>query len=125
MGYETRLLIGVPSRLEEERGCKEVYFSIYATIDLCKLGNSSIHELATENQTPEDKLWFFYEGETKVTTDRYGVHMKPVPIAQVRAALEDDLAAHGYYRRLHWAIGLLKAMEENNAEDLQVLSFGY
>ena len=125
MGYETQLLIGVNTNTVGRNG---TYFMIYAHIDMCVLGKSNLFTLPYKNNSPETEKWFFYapygDGDTRITTDPYGKYPRPVPISDVIAAIEEDLLNSGY-RRLTWALDLLKSMNENSSEALSVLLWGH
>ncbi len=125
MGYETQLIVGVDTG--QSYSDAGTYFQVYATIDMCKLGHqSAVHDLDSVNKTPDEKSWYFYapagDGDTPVTKDRYGAMFKPIPIADVIAALEKD-AETTDYRRVLWAITMLKAMDK--VERLSVILWGY
>lgn len=127
MGYETQLLIGHDTG--NSFSGTGIFFMVYATIDLCKLGNSALFDLPWENKTPDEASWYWYpptsDGNTIVSEDPYGDIPQPVPIADVISALEEDVA-NDDYRRLHWALGMLKAMQaEARGEELSVLLWGH
>jgi len=126
MGYETQLLIGKDTGMEFQGA---TWFQIYATVDMCKLGNSELFNLGWVNKTPDKKMWNWYaptgDGDTQFTEDRYGDRPRPVPLEDVVNALRADIRKDGNYRRLHWALALLENMQANAGEDLSVLMWGY
>ena len=126
MGYETELLIGKDTG--QSFGDEGTYFQIYAHVDMCKMGNSSLFDLPWVNNTPEKNKWYFYpvcgDGETMVTEDCYGELLRPVPITDAIHALEKDIDNNDY-RRFKWALALLKTMQEDSPEGLSVLMYGY
>ena len=155
MGYETKLIIGKATsqpRPELERDlskpysdgsgfeCKmddkgryvetgrlEYYFSVYATIDLCKLGyqDDALNRLAKKSHKgSKSKVYFFYEGDKEMREDCYGEKMFPVPVAKVLKAMKASIDPQEPYRRLEWAIALLESMV-NDSEEIQVLFYGH
>ncbi len=126
MGYETQLLVGKDTG--QSYSDEGTYFMVHAHVDMCKLGNSALFNLPWINKTPEDNKWYFYppcgDGDTPVTEDRYGEQFKPIPLANVITALEED-ASNDDYRRVKWALALLKSIQENSGEELSVILWGY
>ena len=152
MGYETKLIIGMSSFTSDEfelddliiedgeayrphkrddsgeiikTGRKETYFSVIATLDLCKCGyESNISKLDFKN-TDENHQWYWYDGEEKTTTDPYGDKPKPLPVSVVLAALKKD-EKEDSYRRFKWAIALLESMRDDKESDrITVLFYGH
>ena len=85
MGYETELIVGKQSTLDMDEG---IYFSVYATIDMCKCGYESALYNLDWKYTPDDgKPVYSYaptgDGNTTVNEDRYGDIPKPIPIKDV------------------------------------------
>jgi hypothetical protein len=122
MGYETKLIIG---KATNQTYNNQTWFHDMATIDLSKCGYAShICQLDHKN-TDLSKIWYFYaeDGNTQITTDRYGAHFKPVPIGVVLDALKQD-EENSRYRRYQWAIALLEAMIDDK-EGLSVLLYGH
>lgn len=105
-------------------GRNEIFFSVYATVDLCKCGQeSAIHRLDRVNKDAS-KVWYWYENPNQQSKeDCYGDELRPVPISQVLAALEEDCEREDY-RRLRWARDLLRSMV-GDEEGLQVLVAGH
>jgi len=126
MGYESQLIVGNATQ-QEYQGVR--YFMIYGTIDMCKLGqHTALYELDWCNKKDsEEPVWGFYaaagDGNTEITKDKYGDTPKPIPIALVIEALEKD-AKVSDYRRLKWAIALLKSIQETT-NDATVLLWGH
>lgn len=150
MGYETTLLIGRSGTTIDEMekgelvfedgelyrpylkndkghfittGRKETYFSVYATIDLCKCGHASAMSGLDRKNTDENHFWMWYEGSEGRSEDTYGDRPKPVKINEVIAALEDDLKVD-FYRRFDWALKLLKSMESDQ-DEISVMLLGH
>jgi len=150
MGYETKLIIGregfeskevakgepvfeegevYKPLLKDESGeyvytgRTEVYFSVYATINLCKCGmDSNISKIAWKN-LDKNKFWYWYNGNEQTETDGYGDSSIAIPIATVIEALEKDFA-DSEYRRFKWTLALLKSMQDDK-ENISVLFYGY
>ncbi|MBT7080175.1 MAG: hypothetical protein HN929_01690 [Chloroflexi bacterium] len=126
MGYETKLIIGKATSVEfEENDTTEIYFNVFAEIDLCKCGHDSPVTNIDWGNYDNKKVWYFYghDGNTHITEDFYGDRPKPVPVSVVLAALR-EAAEEESYRRFDWAIALLSAMEDD-PEELEVLFFGH
>lgn len=127
MGYEIQMIVGVATDMNFKDKRKR-FFMTYATIDMCKLGNCALMELDYQNKEDDDLVWEFYapagDGNTPVSEDRYGGIPKPIPIMDVIAALAKDTTTDGY-RRFHWALSLLKAIEESSNETLHVMLWGH
>jgi hypothetical protein len=159
MGYEVKLIIGLPGTelpeyvldkehpfddgsgypyLKNERGQpimagrRQCYFSVYATLDLRKLGyqddalNRLINAAHVKAKDNPDYFYYYYadDGNTEVTEDRCGDKWWPVPLKEVLEAAKASLNPDDPYRRLLWAIALLTAMADTD-EALQVLFFGH
>lgn len=104
-------------------GRTEIYFQVYGMVDLCCPGNDSeLLKLDWKNKEAKSVCWFFYhtDGNLEVRKDRYGDIAKPVPVADVIAALEKDYEAEEY-RRFKWALGFLKAVDP----DSEVMLYGH
>lgn len=125
MGYETTILAGTETTMQDKDG--GIYFAVYASIDMCKLGSdSSVLALDWQNKNEEGDYWYHFhrsDGDTPTKEDCYGDKPKPVPMKDVIRALEVDIGKEEY-RRLRWALGLLKEMA-NDDENMSVLLFGY
>ena len=127
MGYETKLVVGMPSaHIDRDGG---IYFMVYAEVALCKMGyDANISKLDWKNTSPSpEPYWFYFQGESedKVIEDKYGDRSRPVPIGEVVKALELDVARDDY-SRFKWALNLLKAMNDSEGYDgLSVMFYGY
>ncbi len=128
MGYETQLLVGCDTNQNLSDGT--FFFMVEATVDMRKMGNSELFNLPWVNHTPKEKSWYFYapcgDGDTPITKDCYDQYFKPIPIADAITALEKDVKKFDY-RRLKWALALLKAMQADSTEreNLSVILWGY
>ena len=157
MGYETKIIIGKSTtptpEWEEDKehpfddgsgfpykmdklgreiptGRMETYFSVYAELDLCKLGyqDDELNRLAqkSHDKAKGKQFWFFYgtDGNTRITEDSYGAGMTPMPIGKVLKAMKASIDKDDPYRRLAWAIALLESMAKDS-EGLEVLFYGH
>lgn len=152
MGYETKLIIGVPSLEMDEyamedliiedgkayrpykkdsngelikTGRKEVYFQVMAMVDLCKCGYSSHISKINWKNTRDDIVWYWYteDGNTQIKEDRYGDASEPVDINIVIEALKKDVQDDDY-RRFKWALALLESMKDDK-EGIKILFYGH
>jgi len=153
MGYEIKLLIGRESRDPSRKPLKEkkpvidgdylyypplkdndgnikysdtfqLYFQVYATIDLCKIGDCNLSAVLKKNEN--DRLEHYHygsDGNTEITEDRYGDKPQTASIADCIKALEKDVKESDY-RRFKWALSLLKSMNDSS-NDMKVLWFGH
>ena len=127
MGYETKLIIGVPAIQADRDG--GIWFNTFAEINMCKMGcDANISKIDWKNESLST-YWFYYEGigdnETKVEKDCYGDKSRAVPIGEVIEALKHDVARDDY-SRFKWALNLLKAMDDSKGYDnLSVMFYGY
>ncbi len=135
MGYETELVIG-RAHTPFPRETKS-WFRVDATIDLRNCG--SCHLLCLDwKRTQEDIAEYYWyaptgDGSTEISIDPYDTQSKAIPIKLVIEALEKDFekSKADYetgkgYRRFRWALGLLKAMiEDDGGEELSVIIFGH
>ncbi len=121
MGYETKLIVGQESGINES----PKWFDIYAEINLCKCGYGSyIHALESSHKGEPLVYWYGYDGNERITEDRYGEKPLPLPLKDVLGALRKD-AKHDSYRRFKWAIALLEEMDKEENFDKTVLLYGY
>jgi len=143
MGYETKIIIGRVGMSNKELehdpakpyadGRMEHYFSVYAMLDLCKLGyqDDALNRLQTKSHAQarakiKTDVHYFYgeDGNLAIKEDRYSDGLWPMPIKEVLAAMKKSLIKNDPYRRLVWAIALLEAMQDDG-EDLRVLFYGH
>ena len=116
--------------LKEPDADGDIYFLVYATIDMCKIGPSQVLGLPWRNTDPSVS-WVHshckYDPDNDTREDCYGDRPRPVPVGDVLFALRQDMAGdadYAGYRRHRWACSLLAAMA-NDSEDLQVLVYGH
>lgn len=126
MGYETKLLIGYDMDLRGDD--KLNYFNQIAIINLGKMSGDTQHiydynianqEIAKSN--PKN-CSYFYEGETRVVSDKYGVPIKCIDANTVLQILKkDDGSPHN---TIKWAISLLESIVAD-VDNMQVIFFNY
>lgn len=88
MGYESRLIVGEATDLRRQ---PPQWIAVEATFDLGKLGwETPWSDLLERHKAPADPEWFFYatDGNTQVTTDPYGEHLRTLPVDEVLEALD-------------------------------------
>lgn len=163
MGYEIKLLVGEPSKTWEpdykrvetpevdgntlywpevkdekgnpiKTGREKKWFSLMATLDLCKIGDGPLAKLVEKSKVkakkPKQFYYWYFDGNTEEEKDCYDERFLPVPVSEVVKALEKEIeleeksADKFHYRRFAWALGLLKAIEEEGS-DLKVLFYGH
>lgn len=150
MGYETKLYIGRSCHSMDEAakgelifkdgeayrpylkdengdtvrtGRKEIYFEVYAMIDLCKCGaDSEISKVDWRNKESDSVVWYFYNGDNEIKEDSYGDIPKPVKLNIVLEALRKDTEKEDY-RRFKWAVSLLESMKDD--EEIEILFYGH
>jgi hypothetical protein len=114
-------------------GRKQAWFQIMAEVEMCKLGyqndalNNLIDQVHSEAKAKRDKeMWYIYglDGNTQFDEDRHGDALRPTPIKDVLKAAKASLIKKEPYRRLVWAIALLKSMADD-AEGLEVIFWGH
>jgi len=111
-----------------ETGREESTFLIAAMVDLCKVDYSGpIHKLReTALNTDKKKIYkYFTGGNTEVSEDSYGDKYKPVAIGLVIKAIEEEIATNGGYRRLEWALKLLRSVKKTSKDEFSVLFCGH
>lgn len=112
-------------------GREESTFFIAAMVDMCKLDYSGpIHKLITAaKNTDKKRIYKWFEGgNTEVSSDSYGDRYKPISISLVIKALEEEIKLEGdgwHYRRLPWALALLKSIKKTSKEEFSVLFYGH
>lgn len=124
MGYETKLIIGVPTDFISD--LKEgFWFNKYAEIDLCKMG-SDAHISNIPNKFNQGTIPYYYfadDGDRTIDEDKYGDKLKPIPVKTVVDALSKDVR-EDKYRRFVWALKLLKEMVKDS-ENICVMFYGH
>lgn len=128
MGYESKLYI--VNRHDFRPSYDHVWGEIVATFDLSKMGYSN-HEFY-DAFTKEIDYEFYLptcddngnEVMDFVNTDCYGTHMKSADLKTVIRALE-ICEERDHYRRLPPLIAMLKAFDESEWDELQVVHYGY
>jgi len=126
MGYEVQMLVGKVHRgFGVGDDIDRDWFQLYATVDLCKPGESALDDLS--NASKEKEIYTYAvmgDGDTSVIDDRYGKTLRPIPIQDALEALHTD-QRRDYYRRFGWAIALLESMVQEEGGNLSVVLWGY
>lgn len=114
MGYELRIVAGRPSYDKDEDG--SYYLHIIAVIELDKPGSESwVSELSKEDG--KDRVyWYGWDGNTRVSTDRYGSELTTFDIDTVIEALKDDSERDPYYR-FKFALDSLESLKKNSEDE--------
>lgn len=126
---------GYPNKLDDEghsipTGRLVRYIMPYAEIDLGKVANrdTALTDLVenSHREKPSEAVCYFYgsDGNTEIIEDRYGATMLPVPIKDVIRAMSESYTP-GAYRRIDWALALLKSMVDSGNFDLSVVFYGH
>lgn len=122
MGYDTTLLVGIdhPNLVDDD-----IYFSIYATVDLADAGDIFTDLPRLSDGCGMRWYWHYGDNNKEAVEDCYGDKLRPVPIEDVIEVL-DLTDKENPYRRLRWALGLLRAMRDNsNDTRFAVLIYGH
>lgn len=104
------------------------YFSIYAQMDLSKIGYGSTltRTIKEHRKKTEERNAFPYcytDGNRELKGDPYGSHLVPVPFDEALEAVRKDMETDDY-RRLRWFAGLLEAMEQYK-DELTCVFYGH
>ena len=121
MGYESKLVIVRKSRLFADPDCNnKVWAEKIAEVNLCKCYNfyTRIKDYPKTNS-------YYYNGNDAILEDMYGDELIEIPIKDCIEILEE--CNKEYYRRFGIALGLLKAFNDNDwcDSDIVVLHYGY
>ncbi len=104
-------------------GKLETYFMIAVEIDMCKIGGSHLFKALNKNTSDiNEYYWYGYDGNTRISEDRYGDKPEVTSILECITALKKDIKESEHYRRFDWALALLESMKDS---DMQVLWFGH
>ena len=124
MGYESKLYVVEKSMYDFSRDNGMKYCEVIAMFDLCKFYPLSMH---IKNYPKTECYFYADDGNTRVLEDRYGESLREIPIEDVIAILEEDLASGSDYRRIYPALALLKELENKKHQwnELVVLHYGY
>lgn len=104
-------------------GIKHTYFMICAEIDLCKIGECNLSKALKVNHDKNHE-WYWYDGNIETSSDCYGDKPEPISIHDCITALELDSEGSDY-RRFKWALGMLKAIRDNDGHEMQVIWYGH
>jgi len=103
-------------------GKNETYFMIAAEIDMCKIGSSHLFKALNKNTSDvSEYYWYGYDGNMRISEDRYGDKAEVATIEDCITALKKDVKESDY-RRFEWALALLESMKDS---EMKVLWFGH
>ena len=126
MGYEVQMLVGkVHKGFGVGKDFDKDWFQLYATVDLCKPGDSALLDLS--NASEEKEIYTYAvmgDGDSSVTIDRYDAKLRPIRIQDALEALYTDQRKE-HYRRFGWAIALLESMAHEEGGNLSVVLWGF
>ena len=126
MGYETKLIIGYDMDLRSDDRLN--YFGQVASINLGKMTSDtkSIYDYNIANQEIAKRYpkncSYFYEGETRIVSDKYDVPLKCIGANTVLQILKKD--GESPHNTIKWAISLLESIVAD-ADNIQVIFFNY
>lgn len=130
MSVDTTLVIGRLDDLFVKADDGVFWLNTTATIDLKALGSDSlIHKFELEKDKYKPAFFYSNDGDTKITADKYGTKLYAVPIVEFvkvfRQECKRSKEENGVmYRRLAWALPLLKRMKNYQPlENLHVVLF--
>jgi hypothetical protein len=119
MGYESRLYVVEKSNLSKDPDIDKVWAEVIAVFNLCVVPGLNL------SKYPETDC-FFYDGDKRVTEDRYGAPLIEVPIPDMIQCIEEARANDpDDYRRWQPCLQLLKGFDESRWGRLAVLHYGY
>ena len=123
MGYESKLVIVKKSHLGADPDCdNKTWAEKIAEVNLSCVGN----ECAFWNYPPTDCYYYDDEVDHPILKDKYEEELKEIPLDDCITILE-DANTKDPYRRYTIALGLLKAFNDNDwcDGDIVVLHYGY
>lgn len=130
MGYEVKIIIGNAS-IDPDGGDAH-YFSTISTFDLCKVDlkascymKDNANIILMENGIIKKGIpIYLYEGDNKITEDRYGDRLYAIPPDVLLEELKEKRDKDGY-RRYPPAIALIESISEFWGEEFQVVLYGH
>lgn len=126
MGYETKLIIGYDMDLRGDD--KLNYFNQIASINLGKMSGDTqaLYDLYIANLEMAKRCHknrsYFYEGETRIVSDKYDVPLKCIGANTVLHILKKD--GESPHNTIKWAISLLESIVAD-ADNIRVIFFNY
>ena len=121
MSYESRVFI--VNRNEIEHGNEKFYVYAEQIADI-KMGN--MYDGFTDLFDKKVGYELYVDsGDETTQTDKYGETMRYTNCKTVIAYLENLIADGKSYRRLTMLLGLLKGINEEEWNDIQIVHYGY
>lgn len=129
MGYEIKVIIGqyIPSKNEDLQ-----WLNIIAEYDLCNVDLEDLQscikskgaKFLSRADIIERKRIYFYEGDTKITEDKYGEELIAFDPNLLLEVLIEERKADGY-RRYPPLIALLESMLKEFTDGFHVVLYGH
>ena len=122
MGYETKLIIGIKTDMKGYENKDATYVIEIASIDLCK---SDFYDTQL-NKEEDTELVYIYgsDGNTAITTDRYGSRLYAVNPKKVLKFMQNANKT-AKYRRYNAAIPLLKSLIKDFGSEITCILYGH
>lgn len=118
MGYESKLyVVEKKGNLFEE---KKQYAEVIAVYNMSKFD-----AFGGIFQNEADCYFYADDGDTEVTTDKYGDTIKEAPINEVIEYLEKYKSENEHYRRVEPLLNMLKGFNITEWNNLSVMHYGY
>ena len=121
MGYESRVFVVNRNEVKHNNGTSYVYAEKIADIKMCCMTNGFTNLF---NKKVDYEL-FVDNADESTQTDKYGNVMTYTDCKTVINFLEKLIEDGENYRRLNLLLGLLKGIDENQWNDIQVVHYGY
>lgn len=121
MAYESRIIIVNRSELDNNDGTTYVYVQQIADINMGRMDEDFLKSFNKEI----DYELFIEDRDKPTQTDDYGDIMKYTDCKTVITLIEKLIDNGDDYRRLPMLLGLLKGINEEQWDDIQVVHCGY
>lgn len=121
MSYESRIIIVNRNVIERRDGTLWVYGDQIASIDMSCMCQGFVELFKNEI----DYELYIDDGNESTNKDCYGKVMTYTDCKTVIKYLKKLIANGHNYRRLTMLLGLLKGINEDQWEDIQVVHYGY
>jgi hypothetical protein len=118
MGYESRFIIVEKSSTNFSK------LNLRWAETLCVLEMSCLGDIPVSFKDTDCFFYYPGDGNKKITEDDYNAKIKEASISDVLTWCEKEYKKSGY-RRLLWAINMLKTFKKEKNEDIVVLHYGY
>ena len=121
MGYESRIFITNRVEFKDGNDTVHVYAEKIADMRMCRMNN----EFRNLFDKEIDYKLFIDNGDEETQTDMYGDTMTYTNCKTVIDYLENLIANGENYRRLTILLGLLKGINEEQWDNIQIVHYGY